>query len=303
MSVRFTVVGLGEALFDIFGSDQRLGGAPLNMAVHAHRLLQRRGIGHAAVVSRIGQDALGRELHDQLSERGVDVSFLQTDPDKPTGRVYVTTDDDGKPTGYDIAPDSAWDVIQWDSELESLARDCDALAFGSLPQRSAQSRSAIQRFVGEARRAIKLFDVNLRQSHGQAFYDRNTLRRSCEIATLVKLNDEELSEVASLLALEADPAAIRAAFGLEAVILTRGAEGTVAYTATGMCEGEPAEATAAAGADSVGAGDSCTAAILACRLLGKPWPVTMTLANRVAAFVVGQPGATPELPDDVLNLL
>ncbi len=300
MSARFTLVGLGEALFDIFGPHQRLGGAPLNVAVHAHRLLRQAEVGRAVVVSRIGQDDLGRELLTQLGERGIDAGWIQSDPDRPTGRVYVMTDDEGEVRGYDIA-DAAWDVLQYDPDLEALASQTDAVAFGSLAQRDAQSRGTIHRFLGEARRAIKLFDVNLRESRGRKFYDRGVIRRSCELATLLKLNHEELPEVAAMLGMEGEDAgAIREALGLEAVVLTLGAEGTVAYTAGGLVRGEPAEARPVEGADSVGAGDSCSAAVLVGRLLGKPWPLTLTLANQVAAHVVGQPGATPELPEELL---
>ena len=86
-------------------------------------------------------------------------------------------------------------------------------------------------------------------------------------------------------------------------MLTRGPEGTVAVTAEGMQEGEPTKADPGDDADSVGAGDSCSAAVLVGRLLGKPWPEVLSLANAVAAYVVGQSGATPELPDELTGRL
>lgn len=301
MPASFTIVGLGEALFDVFGADQRLGGAPLNVAVHAHQMLAGKGLGRGVVVSRVGQDALGREVADELRQRGMDPGYLQTDPDRPTGRVFVRTNAEGDAT-YDIEPDVAWDVIHFDPDLEDLARECDAVAFGSLAQRSGESRSTIYRFLGTARRAVKLFDVNLRGSGGQKFYDRGTLMRSCELANIVKLNDEEMPDVGSLLGID-DAESLRKKFDLEAVVLTRGAKGTAAVTASGLIEGEPAQADKAEGSDTVGAGDSCTAAVLTGRVLGKPWPETLTLANRVAAFVVGQSGATPPLPDEIAAMV
>ncbi|MEO0588656.1 MAG: PfkB family carbohydrate kinase, partial [Planctomycetota bacterium] len=91
---RFTVVGLGEALFDVFGTEQRLGGAPLNVAVHANALAAPHG-GRAVCVSRVGQDPLGDQLLATLADRQLATAVILTDPDRPTGRVFVTTDAHG----------------------------------------------------------------------------------------------------------------------------------------------------------------------------------------------------------------
>lgn len=299
MNHRFTIVCIGEALFDLIGAEQRLGGSPLNVAVHAHQMLQAHELGQGVLVSRIGQDPLGNELTSQLRDRGMDVSFIQTDPDRPTGRVFVSTDADGQPT-YEIDSPAAWDVMHYDPELEDLARNADAVAFGSLPQRDAEARNTIYRFLTEARRAVKLYDVNLRSTAGTDFYNRNILHRSCELATIVKLNDEELPIVGKLLGVD-DAEQLRKTYQLEAVVLTRGSEGVAAATAQGFIQGAPAQAEPQDDADSVGAGDSCTAAILACRILNKPWQATLDYANRVGAFVVGQSGGTPRLPDSLIN--
>jgi fructokinase len=227
-------------------------------------------------------------------------SWVQTDPDRPTGRVFV------KPRGvdvtYDIAAGAAWDVIQYDPDLEDLAREADAVAFGSLAQRDAQSRNSIYRFLDEARRAIRLYDVNLRSSGGQEFYNRNIFDRSCGFATLVKLNDDELPVVLGTLGHD-DAQSLRQAYELEAIVLTRGSEGVAAYTDQGFIEGKPATANPDKDSDPVGAGDSCSAAILASRILNKSWQETLDFANRVGAYVVGQSGATPELPSDLVQQL
>ena len=154
--------------------------------------------------------------------------------------------------------------------------------------------------MADAKEALKIFDVNLRMD----LFTAEVLDEGCRVAALVKLNDEEIDPVADLLQLPAGESrarveAMRAQYDLEAVIFTRGKAGTAAYTAAGWFKGKPASFPAAENADSVGAGDACTAALLLGRLLGRDWPATLDLANRHAAYVASQPSATPVLPAEV----
>jgi fructokinase len=313
MAASFTIVGLGEALFDIFQDRQILGGAPLNMAAAAHQLSLPLG-GQAVVVSRVGQDDLGRQITDQLSQRQMEVGYVQTDPDRSTGKVFVTMGDRGEPD-YEIVKHVAWDWIQFDPDAESLASGCDGVCFGSLAQRCSESRSSILRFVGAAKRAVRMFDVNLRQD----YYDQRLIRRSCELANVVKLNIGELKVIGRLLDLgadldpqaqEADVAQVDKAamtlvdrFDLKLVALTRGKDGTALYTTDQKLEGQPVSYDYAPDADSVGAGDACSAGLMVG--LVRRWTLEKTLevANRAGAFVASQPGATPQLPDSLLELV
>ncbi len=302
MPARFTIVGIGEALFDVIDGEYRLGGAPLNVAYHAHQL-GRRVDGRGVVVSRIGQDELGTQMLEQLCKAGMDTGFMQTDPDRPTGRVYVRTDASGQPS-YDIVRDSAWDMLWFDPEDEDLAATCDAVCFGTLAQRDAQARNSIYRFLDATRHGTKLFDVNLREK----FYDRRILERSCELADVVKLNVDELPIVCGELALDQDEkepgktaAGLIRRFGLRLVVLTRGKGGTQLITADEVVEGAAAAYTPAEGADAGGAGDACAAAVLVGLAMRMPFQAIADLANHAGAFVASQPGATPTLPDTVVG--
>lgn len=305
MASRFSIVGIGEALFDVFPDKQVLGGAPLNVAVHAHQLAAARG-GEGVVVSRVGQDELGREVVKQLAQRGVNTSFIQADPDHDTGRVYVGLDDKGRPE-YEIVREVAWDWLSFDPDTEDLARKCDAACFGTLAQRNGQARNAIYRFLDTARRAVRLFDVNLRQN----FFDRQILHRSCGAATAVKLNTDELPVVVRELGLVGadDPDRAAAAIfkryaNLKLVALTRGEKGTVLYTPTGRrLEGEPVSYPAASDADAVGAGDACGAGLLVGMVLRWPLERTLALANHAGAYVASRGGATPEMPEGILEMV
>ncbi|MEM9883124.1 MAG: PfkB family carbohydrate kinase [Planctomycetota bacterium] len=295
-----TVVGLGEALFDVFETGPRLGGAPLNVAVHAHRLLRPRG-GRGVVVSRIADDELGRQLLDELDRLGLTDQYLQRHADEPTGRVEVKQPGDGSHS-FHIAPTSAWDQIEFQSDTADLAASCAAVAFGTLAQRDARSQRSIHAFLAAAPQAVKLFDVNLRSSDGRDFYDAPTLFAGCDAADVVKLNDEELDTVCRLTETN-DAGALLQQFNLDAVVLTRGADGTAAYTADGFVEGPKVTYDWAEGSDTVGAGDACSAGLLSALVLGHDLLKALELANHMGAYVAGQPGATPELPASIVDLL
>jgi fructokinase len=294
------IVGLGEALFDVFPAGPRLGGAPLNVAVHSHRLLRDHG-GRGEVVSRVGDDELGQRVFAELRNAGLSTDCIQTDPDAPTGRVEVHPTDDGGHT-FHIAPHSAYDHLEFQQNTAELASRCAAVAFGCLAQRESTAQRSVQTFLSAAPQAIKLFDVNLRSSDGRDFYDAPTLHAGCDAADYVKLNDEELQTVCDLTGL-ADAEALVRRFNLRALIFTRGKDGTAALTADGWTEGQPARYDRVADADTVGAGDACSAGLLAALVTGHDLPHALHVANHMGAFVAGQVGATPTLPDAIPALL
>lgn len=197
MSTAFTIVGLGESLFDVFPDRAILGGAPLNVAYHVHQLCSGSG-GRGLVASRVGADELGRRLLEELRMRRLSADFVQIDDAHPTGRVDITLHH-GEPT-YDFLANVAWDHLEWTPEWRRLAESTDAVVFGTLAQRCPTSRATVQRFVETARQAIRLFDVNLRV----AFFDAESLRRGAELATAIKLNADELPIVLRLLGLAED---------------------------------------------------------------------------------------------------
>ncbi len=302
----FTIVGLGESLFDVFPDRAILGGAPLNVAYHAHQLCSRDG-GRGLVASRVGTDELGRRLHAELKERGLSVEFVQNDDIHPTGRVDITLRN-GEPT-YDFLADVAWDHLEWTPQWQQLAATCDAVVFGTLAQRAPASRATVQRFVETAKQAVRLFDVNLRVT----YFDDESLRRGAELATVLKLNEDELPVVLKLLSLSdqhlagmpadelvtAGANSLLNAFsasGLSVVVVTHGERGTEWVTRHGSVRGEVARFVRHPDADNVGAGDACSAGLLWGLLNGWPPEQTMTLANRLGAFVASQPGATPVIP-------
>lgn len=302
MARPFTIVGLGESLFDVFPDRAILGGAPLNVAYHAHQLCRRTG-GQGIVASRVGTDRLGEQLLEELRSRELSTDFVQRDAEHPTGRVDITLQG-GEPT-YEFLADVAWDHLEWTPQWQQLATRCDAVVFGTLAQRCPTSRATVQRFVAQATQAIRLFDVNLRVT----FFDADCLRRGAELATTIKLNADELPRVLDLLRISAageqdGPRRLLQEFrgtGLQSVVLTGGERGTTVFTIDGEFRAPVPRFDRHPQGDSVGAGDACSAGLLWGWLNGWPLERTVTLANQLGAFVASQPGATPAIPEAVLS--
>ncbi len=296
MSDTRIIIGLGEALFDVFSDQEYLGGAPLNVAVLAHR------VGNTGIVaSRIGDDERGRQIMRHLRSRDMRSDYLQIDTSRDTGIVNVTFVD-GEPS-YEIVLGVAWDGLRFDRRFNTLASQCDAVCFGTLGQRQPESRAAIQRFVESAKLAVRLFDVNLRQD----FYSGPLIEKSLKLASAAKLNSDELTVVSRLLEIHIEDEAaaaiqLRERFDLDFVALTRGPRGVIVYTEAGHVETEPVKADLSGG-DRVGAGDSAAAALLHGKVRSWPWQRTVNLANTIGALVASRSGACPPLDDAVKRLL
>jgi fructokinase len=286
------VVGLGEILWDVFPEGKQLGGAPLNFSHHCAQLGAE-----AYPVSAVGPDADGAEIRQILAAKNLPDLHVLTDPAHPTGRVNVTLKD-GKPT-YEILRDVAWDYIRFDENLRNLAARADAACFGSLAQRNSASREAIHAFLDAMRPdSLRIFDINLRQD----FYSREIIESSLRRANILKLSDEELPVLAAMFDLPGDASAqlrrLRELFDLRLVAYTRGGSGSLLLTATESSDhlGLPTEVL-----DTVGAGDSFTATLCTGLLQNLPLAEINIRANRVAAFVCSQAGATPTLPRHITN--
>jgi fructokinase len=282
------MVGFGELLWDLLPSGKQLGGAPANFAYMA-KILGDEGI----VASRIGTDSLGEEALQQLRQSGISTAFLQRDFRYPTGTVRVSVDAEGQPD-FTITDTVAWDSMEWSAEWAELAARSDVICFGSLAQRSPQSRETICRFLDAApERALRVCDVNLRQS----FYSREVLQESLRRSQIAKLNHLELPILADLLAFgpgdeETLASKLREAYGLRLVCVTRGANGSFLV---GERESAVHSGIQVKVADTVGAGDAFTACLAHEFLRGRSLDEIGRQANRFAAWVATQVGATPQM--------
>lgn len=290
------VVGMGEALWDVLPEGKKLGGAPANFAYHVSQF----GL-NSCVVSAVGQDKLGAEILENFQQKQLH-SMIESVP-YPTGTVQVELDSQGVPC-YDIKEGVAWDNIPYTQALNELAMHTRAVCFGSLAQRSIISRLTIHRFLDampDKPDTLKIFDINLRQS----FYTREILCDSFHRCNILKINDEELVTVSRMFGypgidLQDKCWILLAKYDLKMLILTCGVNGSYVFTPGHVSF---VETPKVAVADTVGAGDSFTAAFTSAILRGRSVEEAHRLAVDTSAYVCTQQGAMPELPEELTSRL
>lgn len=290
------IVGMGEALWDVLPEGKKLGGAPANFAYHVSQF----GL-NSRVVSAVGQDRLGAEILDSFRQKQL-YGMVETVP-YPTGTVQVELDAEGVPC-YDIKEGVAWDNIPYTDALDGLARQTKAVCFGSLAQRSIVSRATIHSFLDampHTAETLKIFDINLRQS----FYTKEILCDSFRRCNVLKINDEELVTVSRMFGypgidLQDKCWILLAKYDLKMLILTCGVNGSYVFTPGHVSFVETPRVQVA---DTVGAGDSFTAAFTAAILKGCSVEEAHRLAVETSAYVCTQQGAMPLLPERLTGML
>ncbi len=283
------VVGIGEVLWDVLPEGKKLGGAPANFACHVSRF----GL-NGLVISAVGKDKPGDEIINIFNQKRLEYQLERTD--FPTGTVEVTLDNAGVPQ-YDIKENVAWDNIPFTEGIRQIASRTQAVCFGSLAQRSQNSRRSINAFLDsmpDSEDSLKVFDINLRQN----FYSEEIVRESLSKCNILKINDEELLIVKDLLSLRGRSQEelcneLMALGNLRMLILTCGTKGSMVFSQEGISVlGTPTVQVA----DTVGAGDSFTAAFISSLIKGKTVREAHQTAVNVSAYVCTQQGAMPPLP-------
>lgn len=285
------VVGMGEALWDVLPEGKKIGGAPANFAYHVSQF----GL-PSCVVSAIGDDALGKEIIENFTSKGLDQLIAEVP--YPTGTVQVEIDQTGIPL-YDIKENVAWDNIPYTEHLDALAKRTKAVCFGSLAQRNVVSRETINHFLDTMPKdddSLIVFDVNLRQG----FYNKEILCKSMQNCNILKINDEELITVSRMFGypgidLQDKCWILLGKYNLKMLILTCGINGSYVFT-PGNVSFQPTPKVEVA--DTVGAGDSFTAAFIASVLKGKSVTEAHSIAVKTSAYVCTQKGAMPVLPPE-----
>jgi fructokinase len=287
------IVGVGEILWDMLPDGKVLGGAPANFAYHCNQLGAE-----SHVISAIGNDPLGQEILKQVKALGLTTGWLFMDDHLPTSTVTVKLDAKGHPA-YSIHEHVAWDAIPHKPGAIDLMAGADAVCYGSLAQRSPASRNSIQAYISAApAHCLRVFDVNLRQH----YFSRELLEASLDFADILKLNDEELVIVSELLALKGDEdeliVSMQQTYNLELIALTRGSEGSTLFWGSQRSD---YRSDAVRAVDTVGAGDSFTAAMVMTYLKGMKLKEMHRIASELAAYVCTRKGATPEIPSEIIS--
>ncbi len=295
MNKKFKTIGLGEILWDVLPEGKKLGGAPANFAYYVSKLGQ---IG--IVASRVGNDSLGKEILESMEKLNLNKKYIQIDPNYPTGTVCVELDSNGQPN-YTIHKKVAWDYLNFNDSWEHLAMKADVICFGTLAQRSSESKNTISEFLKSARsEAIKLLDINIRQN----FYSIEAIEESIKISNILKLNTDELKIIRDLFTYSNNKNEIDLClelindFKLDLLCLTRGENGSLVLNSKEYYEHPGYKVSVS---DTIGAGDAFTAAMIVQYLKGKTLREISDLANRLGSWVASQSGPTPELRPEVVK--
>ena len=286
------IVGIGEILWDVFPTGKVLGGAPANFAYHVSQF----GFDGYAL-SAIGNDTLGDEIIENLSKK--ELKYLFERVPYATGTVQVALDEKGIPQ-YEICENVAWDNIPFTPEMEALARKTQTVCFGSLAQRNSVSRATINRFLDcVPETALKIFDINLRQH----FYSIELVKQALSRCNILKINDDEVLIIGELFGWESKTEVeicnqLLHSYDLEIVVLTKGTKGSYVVTKN-ETSFKPTPLVAVA--DTVGAGDSFTAAFISSLLGGESISNAHKNAVDVSAYVCTQQGGMPLLPKNILS--
>ena len=281
------IIGVGEALWDVLPEGKKPGGAPANFAYHIGQFGER-----SIAISALGEDKLAEETIKQLDAK--ELRYIMPRVPYPTGTVQVTLDNEGVPT-YDIRENVAWDNIPLTDEMLAVARNARAICWGSLAQRNVVSRNTIYQLIkATPSDCLRIFDINLRQT----FYTKEIIQESLKLCNVLKINDEELVAIGRMygypgLDIQDKCWLILGKYDLDMLVLTCGINGSYVFTPGTMSFRETPKVDVA---DTVGAGDSFTAAFCTAMLKGAPVAEAHRLAVEVSAFVCTQNGAMPPLP-------
>ena len=286
------IVGIGEILWDMLPSGKKLGGAPANFAFHAEKLG-----GRGVIVSSVGNDPDGDEIIGNLRKLELSTDYIERDAEHPTGRATVTFGKDGVPK-YVIHENAAWDFIPGSEKLTKLAASSNCVCFGTLSQRSPMSAETVANFVKTASTngALTICDINIRPP----FYSDEAIHRSLDLCKILKISDEETEFLCGKFGASTPKEfayVLFGKYGLDAVIVTRGANGSVIYLSDGRESEHPGRKVLVA--DTVGAGNAFTAAFAVAYMKGLPLDRINDVANRVSSFVCSRHGATPEIPKEM----
>lgn len=278
------VVCFGEVLWDIFPQGTRAGGAPFNVAYNVYKT----GV-DVKVLSRIGNDELGKKLINQIKNWGITTDYIQVDDQKPTSTVIATIDEDNE-ASYEIINDVAWDYIEFLPELVELVSNADAFIFGSLSARNEKTRETLFKLLDHAK--LKIFDVNFRPP----FVDVELITKLLHRADIVKMNKAEMRQIIGFMdrdyVNEDESAAfIQDYFKINEIVLTKGSKGA-SYFVENKSYNCPAVPITIA--DTVGSGDSFLAGFISKRIQGESPDVIMKEAIALGAFITSKPGACPD---------
>ena len=287
------IVSFGEILYDVFGEEKKVGGAPLNLA------LRTRSFGFTTtIISAVGDDKNGQDLKKYIEDNGVEINNVMTDPEHETGLVQVYLNERGSAT-YDIKFPSAWDFIKGNESIRSSVLETDIFFFGSLVCRNEVSKNTLLELLHTNPGMYKIFDVNLRPP----YYSIELLKELMDEADFIKFNDDEILEIASGLGFQSDTLEDNIQFiakttNSKGICVTRGKHGSILLWENSFHYHNGFTVKVV---DTVGAGDSYLAALITKLISDGDPQKALDFASAVGAIVACHPGANPQIENSAIE--
>lgn len=281
----------GEVLWDCFDSGKRLGGAPLNMCFRFNSLGLK-----AHMISAVGHDELGEALLSEINKKGLSTELISVHASKPTSMVEVVLDKNGS-AQYQIVTNTAWDDINLTEQIRDTVKNTDIFVFGSLIARTEASFNTLKQLLADA--SFKVFDVNLRAPH----YQLEKLVVLMNQADFIKLNDDELYEIAKLMgskynSLEQNLNFIAKQTHTDYLCVTKGNHGALLSIKGKNYYNSGYHVDVV---DTVGAGDSFLGSLIYQLCMASSPQQAINFACAVGAMVAQRHGATPILSHQQIN--
>jgi len=291
---KINVISFGEVLFDVFGEEKKIGGAPLNLA------LRTASYGFpVTMISAVGNDEDGKVILDYTKENALETAGIIVSQEYETGIVQVSLNERGSAT-YEIRFPSAWDFISVDEKIMDIVKEADVFFYGSLACRNEVSQRTLFSLLDSNDKMFKVFDVNLRKP----FYNIQLLEKLMNRADFIKFNDEEILEISAGMGFESDDLESNIKFISEktstpAICVTLGKHGSILLWNDQLYrhKGYPVKV-----ADTVGAGDSFLASLIAKLLSDQNPDEALNFASAVGALVASYSGANPKIENSEIEI-
>ncbi len=288
------LVCFGELLWDMLPSQKVAGGAPFNIVNRSNALATS-----AAVISSVGNDHLGTELLELVQRTGNPITAIQVHQVLPTSVVNILVGEGGEPH-YDIVKPVAWDDIRLIPEAIDLVKGSKAFVYSSLGLRSAASREVLFALLDHA--SLAICDINLRDGH----YERSTIERMLDAAHILRMNEAELSMIATWngsidQSVRQQIILLHELYNYDTIIVTLGSKGAISYRNGTFVEQDVFKVLVK---DTVGSGDAFLAAYISKRLNSYHESDSLRFACAIGALTASKHGGTPIILDqEVAQLL
>ena len=218
------IVAFGEVVWDVLPNEKILGGTPSNMVFRCNSFKEE-----GFLLSRVGDDELGKAALIRLNELGISDDNVQIDFEFPTGTVNISLNENNE-ASFHVTPDVAFDHIEFSSEALKLARNADCLFYGLLPQRFGISKNTLRELINESPDSVRFLDLKLFHH----FFNVKVVEYLLECSHIIRIKEKEIEFLGRELGIESDNietfcSRLIKRYKIDVVLITRGDAGVFAY--------------------------------------------------------------------------